>query len=115
MLIVRIFLGSIITGQMAAVIYSFAGGIPALLFGAVTRKVFGYRLIWVQSAISAVIHNAGQMAAAVLITGTGEIAVYMPVLVISGIVTGVFTGVCAYLVILALEKRGFVNGEGTLN
>ena len=58
--------------------------------------------IWLCSIIGAMAHNIGQMAAAVAVTRTVGLVVYLPVLLLGGIVTGAFTGLCAQL----LVRRG---------
>lgn len=92
--VVRIVLGALITGQTAAIMYSFAGAVPSLIFSLLTYRKFMKTHIWPISCISAVIHNAGQLTLAVIVTGTVGLAAYFPVLIISGIITGAFTGLC---------------------
>ena len=94
-LLVRIFLGSVFSGQIMTLLYSLSGG---LLFFAVTvllRRFFTEKQIWAASAVGAVFHNIGQIITAILVTSTPGIIVYLPVLLVSGIVTGLFTGLCA--------------------
>lgn len=102
-LLARVLLGSMFAGQMTALMYSLAGGLLAYLVSAALRPLFQERQVWVVSALAAVFHNIGQIAAAVWITGTPEIVVYLPVLIISGIVTGAFTGLCAQQLLLRLK------------
>ena len=56
------------------------------------------------SIFGALGHNAGQLAVAIFVSGTVSIAVYAPVLLLSGIVTGFFTGQCAQAVLNHMEK-----------
>jgi heptaprenyl diphosphate synthase len=49
--------------------------------------------------MGAIAHSVGQMAVAVLITGTPSIAVYLPVMVAISILTGSFTGFCAQFLV----------------
>ena len=69
----------------------------------IMRKVVSMRQIWVCSVIGAVFHNIGQIIAAIIVTGTPAIISYLPVLMISGICAGVFTGLCAQF---AVNKAG---------
>lgn len=101
---VRVVLGSLLTGQVSAMLFSLAGGIPSMLLCMLIKRWFRGNTLWALSCISAVVHNAGQTAAAVFVTGTKEILMYYPVLVISGIVTGAFTGLCAQLVIKRIGR-----------
>ena len=53
-------------------------------------------------ALGAVAHAIGQMAVAIAMTATPGLIVYLPVLIVTSIVTGLFTGFCAQF----LVKRG---------
>ncbi len=56
------------------------------------------------SAVCAVIHNMGQLAAAVFITGTSDVIYYAPALAVFGVITGVLTGIILGSVMPSLEK-----------
>jgi heptaprenyl diphosphate synthase len=103
-LAVRILLGSVFTGSVSALIFSAAGGLFAYLVMCLTVNLFPRKLLWVVSTFAALAHNAGQLAAAVWVSGTPSILVYAPALVASGVVTGVFTGFGAMYLIRALER-----------
>jgi len=107
-LVCRVTLGGLATGQPMTIIYSLAGGIPALLFAIPACRMFPRKQIWVVSALSAVIHNMGQITAAVFITSTPELFLYAPVLVASGIITGSFTGAAAQALLFKLTGSGVV-------
>lgn len=102
---VRVMLGSVLTGQVSAIIFSLAGGVPSIAACILLKKCFRQDTVWALSCISAIIHNSGQMAAAIFVTGTREILFYYPLLIISGIVTGAFTGLCAQSVIRRMKKN----------
>ena len=108
-LVTRIVLGGLITGQVSALLYSFAGGLPAFALAALLRRCIPPRQLWVTSIFSAVTHNAGQLLAAALITGTPTIFLYFPLLTLSGLFTGAFTGLCAQLVLRRLCRLGLVD------
>lgn len=87
----RILLSGLLFGNAMSLIYSYAGGL--LSFGIMylcfrSKKV---RMIPL-SVIGAVCHNIGQLIAAALIVNNYNIAYYLPVLMIAGIVTGFITG-----------------------
>lgn len=109
LMFVRVTLGNILTGQIMAYSYSLAGGILSFAVMLILIKFISVKQLWVTSAISAVFHNAGQIAVAVMLTQTVEIAYYLPILVISGVITGIFTGLCAQVVLMKLNKQGFIN------
>ena len=103
-LFLRIILGSIFTGQLVSFIYSLTGGVLSFILIVLLKRFFPLKQVWVLSVLSAVMHNIGQLAAAVLMTGTVQILYYLPVLLISGIIAGAFTGLCAQLVLMRLNK-----------
>lgn len=103
-LFLRIILGSIFTGQLVSFIYSLTGGVLSFVLIVLLKRFFPLKQVWVLSVLSAVMHNIGQLAAAVLMTGTVQILYYLPVLLISGIIAGAFTGLCAQLVLMRLNK-----------
>jgi len=96
-LLCRILLGAVFTGRPMAFAYSLAGGLLGFAAQAVMKRFVTTKQIWVCGAIGAVFHNIGQILVAMLITGTPAIAVYLPVLVIAGVFTGVITGLIAQL------------------
>ena len=105
-ILARILLGGLIAGQPSAILYSLAGGIPSFLLCVAVYRLFPESRFWVISPISAITHNLGQIVLAVFITQTPELFVYFPVLVISGIITGAFTGICAQMTISRLQETG---------
>jgi len=104
-LVCRIFLGSVFSGQMMTFFYSLGGGLLCWLAMLLMRKVVTRKQIWVCSVIGAVFHNVGQIAVAIFISRTPSLIVYLPVLMVSGVLTGLFTGVAAQFLIARLEKK----------
>jgi len=107
-LVVRIIMGAVFTGGPSALIYSMAGGALAYLIMCLLIKPLGGERVWALSALAAVGHNVGQLAACVLIVKTPGVWAYLPVLAISGIVTGIFTGFVAMYLVKALKKTGII-------
>lgn len=98
-LFVRIFLGAVFAGNFSTILYSGAGGLCAILVTIGLRKLLTHHQLWVAGALSAIGHSVGQMAVAIAVTGTPAIAVYLPVMILCSVVTGLFTGLCAQLVL----------------
>ena len=94
-LFARIFLGAVFAGNFSTVLYSGAGGLCAILITIGLRKVLTHQQLWVAGALSAIGHSLGQMAVAIAITATPSLAVYLPVMIICSVITGLFTGLCA--------------------
>lgn len=95
--LLRIVLGNLITGQGMAMLYSLAGGLFSFLCMALVFWILKKNQLWVSGVIGGIAHNIGQMAVAVAVTGTPALLIYLAVLLLCGIVTGAFTGLCAQL------------------
>ena len=95
----RIFLGAVFAGNFSSILYSASGGLLAILVTIGLRKILTQRQLWIAGCLGAIAHSIGQMAMAVLVTGTISIAVYLPIMIVCSIVTGIFTGLCAQLLV----------------
>lgn len=98
---VRIFLGAVF-GNFGTIFYSAAGGLLAILTTIVLKFVLRENQLWIAGCLGAIAHSVGQMIVALWATGTPSLLIYLPVLTVCSIVTGLFTGLCAQL----LVKRG---------
>ena len=98
-LFVRIFLGAVFAGNFSTIFYSGAGGLCAILMTIGLRKILTTKQLWVAGALGAIAHSVGQMAMAVVITATPGLLAYLPVMIVCSIITGVFTGLCAQLLV----------------
>ena len=103
-LLVRIVLGNIFTAQIMALLYSLAGGLLSFAVMALLLRVLKRSQLWVAGVFGGIAHNLGQMAVAVAVNGTPALLMYLPVLLLCGIVTGAFTGLCAQLLRNRLTK-----------
>lgn len=101
---VRLILGAMFTGSVSSLLFSAAGGLLAYLIMCATVGLLPEKLLWVISVFSALAHNAGQLTAAVWVSGTTSLLVYAPVLIASGIISGVFTGLVAIYLVRAINK-----------
>ena len=104
-LLCRIVLGSVFSGQMTTLLYSLAGGMLCYVAMLFLRRVVTENQIWACSVIAAVCHNIGQIAVAMLIARTAGLIIYLPVLMLSGIIAGLFTGLCAQFLLKRMRKR----------
>ena len=96
-LLVRILLGNLFTGQLMAMLYSLCGGLLSFLVMALLRRKLPVGQIWVAGVLGGLCHNIGQMAVAVAVTQSEQLLYYLPVLELCGLLTGAFTGLCAQL------------------
>ena len=95
----RIFLGAVFAGNFSTIFYSAAGGACAIAVTILLRKILKENQLWVAGCLGAIAHSIGQIAMAMLLLGTPSVIIYLPVMIIISIITGLFTGLCAqYLV-----------------
>ena len=94
-LLMRILIASMVTGQMVSFSYSLCGGLFCFVAMALLFRLLGKKHIPFISVIGALFHNLGQICIAMVILRSASILVYLPMLTISGILTGAFTGLCA--------------------
>ncbi len=105
-LISRVFLGSVFSGQMMTFFYSLSGGLACYAAMLLLCRVLTKRQIWLCSCIGGACHNTGQLAAAILIARTPALVVYLPYLLPAGLAAGLFTGLCAQFLAARLDKNG---------
>ena len=94
-LLCRIVLGSLFAGQLMSMLYSLGGGLSCYMVMLLLRKLLTKKQIWVCGIIGAIAHNIGQICVAIGIIRTSALLYYLPLLMVSGILTGCFTGLCA--------------------
>ena len=102
--VIRAVLGCIFSGNLPALIYSLSGSILCLVGMLALRKVIDEKHLWIASVFGALLHNTGQMAAALVITRTPQLMAYYPFLIVSGCLAGLFTGLSAQFVTAKLCK-----------
>ncbi|MFR1215261.1 MAG: Gx transporter family protein [Acutalibacteraceae bacterium] len=96
--------GQHFTGQTISFMYSISGGICCLLVMMLCRKLISKDFIWLAGIFSAIAHIIGQLAVAMLVLGTVSVLYYAPIVLVSSIVTGFFTGLCVQFLLKKHEK-----------
>ena len=94
-LLVRILLASLFFGQAISLLYSLSGGLLCLLAMVFVQRLLHGHYLFLASMTGAVFHNLGQIGVAFLLTSVPAVLVYLPFLLLSGLVTGLFIGLCA--------------------
>lgn len=100
---VRILLTGLTFGNLASMIYSLAGGMLSLVIMILAKRVNVFSVTGV-SVLGGVSHNVGQIIIAILVVETKSLLYYLPVLIISGTVTGALIGILASILIRHLNK-----------
>lgn len=93
-LMARIILGSVFSGNLMAIMYSLVGGICCFVMMSVLHDKIEEKYIFIVSILGACAHNIGQIIIAIFITKTLAIMMYLPWLLLSAMITGLFIGLC---------------------
>lgn len=99
---IRLFVVSLLFGNVMTLAYSAAGAVLSLTLMALLRRINKFSTTGV-SVAGAVSHNLGQILVAVFLFDTVQLGYYMIVLAITGTVAGVFIGIGANLLINRLK------------
>ncbi len=101
--IIRIFLTSLLFGNMQTLTFSIAGAVLSLTSMIVLKKTNWFSCITV-SIVGGLFHNLGQIIAACLWTQTAQVAFYLPVLLVSGTIAGTVIGLASGIIVKRSEK-----------
>jgi heptaprenyl diphosphate synthase len=101
--ILRVTLTAMLFGNFNSFLFSISGAVLSIAVMVLLKKINRFSEVGV-SVAGGVAHNVGQIIAAVFIMQTSAIAYYLPVLMVSGIVTGVVIGIVAALIVRRVEK-----------
>lgn len=108
--ILRCVVVGVLSKGITALPFSLSGGIlSALVMWLVYKnmsKLFSIKGI---SIIGAIIHNAAQLIVASLILRETVVLYYLPILLISAIITGLITGTISELTVKEIKKRGILS------
>ena len=100
----RITLASLLFGTMFSLAYSASGAVASLAVMCLLKKTGAFSVTGV-SVAGGVAHNAGQLAAAILIMETKGLVYYAAPLLVSGIIAGAVVGLAAGFLIERLPDK----------
>lgn len=104
-MLLRTLLGSIFGGSMSAFMFSLAGGILSNVVMIILYKYFKNSMsLWTISICGAIFHNIGQLLVASFVVQDLRIYIYLPVLLVSAVITGYFIGLCVKFLTTHLDK-----------
>jgi len=107
-LLVRILLSTLLFGQAMSLMYSLAGGFLCFIAMYFINRLLQKKFLFLTGIIGALFHNIGQLTVAYLITTVPGVLAYLPFLLLSGIITGLFTGLCAHFTLRYLLPKAFL-------
>lgn len=92
--IVRILLSSAMFGSLSMALYSLAGALLSFVIMVILKKTGLFSIIGVSMA-GGVFHNVGQLLVAAAVVEDIRLMLYLPVLLIVGMITGIVNGMIA--------------------
>ena len=101
--ILRISLTAMLFGNLNSFLFSIAGAVLSMVTMIVLKKIDSFSYIGV-SVSGAIMHNVGQIIAAIFIMGSSAIIYYLPVLIIAGVITGIIIGIVSGIVVKYVKK-----------
>lgn len=100
--IVRIIAVSLLFGTLMSFAFSFAGGTLSTLVMILLKKTDKFSTVGV-SVAGGITHNIGQILAAMLLLNTKAIIWYLPVLWLSGILSGLLIGLIGAIIVKRIK------------
>jgi len=106
LVVLKCVLTAFFTGSFASFAYSLSGSLLSFAAMCLLIRLLGERVSPIGvSVVGAVFHNLGQIAAASVLMGTMLVAAYLPILLVSGVVTGALVGVAVKGVLRILRRQ----------
>ncbi len=94
---VRVLIAGILFSGVSGIIYSLSGGIFCVVVMSLLKRCSIFSVLGVSMA-GAIAHNMGQIFIAILIMENIHIVYYLPVLCISGVISGLLVGYLAFMI-----------------
>ena len=104
--IVRVFISALLFKGFVSMWYALAGAILSFAVMAILFKCKKISIIGV-SAAGGVFHNIGQLIIASILLGRNVVLYLMPLLMVSGVVTGVIIGIVGKYCVEYVKKRNY--------
>lgn len=101
----RLLLSTLFGGGFSTFMFSVAGAILSFLMMIVVKELLKDRVSIIGvSASGAVFHHVGQLLVASIVVKNIAIMLYLPLLTITGIVTGIFIGIASNFIVTHIKK-----------
>ncbi len=102
--VLRILLAGFMFGNPFSIIYSLSGGILSFLIMLLLKRMEKLNIVSV-SVAGGIFHNVGQLFIASVVVENYNLFYYMPVLLVSGFITGFLIGILAQEMVARLKGR----------
>ena len=103
--LIRVLLGAVLGGNIMVLPFSMTGALVCLGGMLILRRFIDEKHIWIASIFGAVLHNIGQITAAIAVMKTTAVIAYLPILIFTGCASGAFTGLPAPFVIHKMSRN----------
>lgn len=103
---IRIVIASLLFSGLFGMMYSIAGGLLSILVMWALKKTGLFSMIGVSMA-GGLAHNLGQLLVAAFLVSNLKMFIYFPVLIFSGIGSGILIGIVSYIIDKKLPKYLF--------
>jgi heptaprenyl diphosphate synthase len=101
----RTFLGALFGGGFSAFLFSVSGGLlSTIIMSIMYKKFIKFFSIPAVSITGAIFHNIGQIAVASFVVENINLFFYLPILIISGVITGLFIGLVVQFTLKPLNN-----------
>ena len=105
--VTRIALAALLFGSVFSALYALAGGVVSFAVMALLKRTKTFSVCGVSMA-GGVFHNLAQLAVAGFLVESAQVFYYFPVLLLSGMATGIGIGVLATLILRSIAKDSLV-------
>ncbi len=101
--VVRILLAGFLFGNLFSILYSLAGGLLSLAVMTLIKRGDKVSVVTV-SVAGGICHNIGQILVAMAVVENLNLIFYLPVLLISGFLTGLLIGIVSRLILPRIRR-----------
>ena len=106
----RLLLSTMFSGSFSTFMFSVAGAILSFLVMVLVKEIGKDHISIVGvSASGAVFHNVGQLIVACFVVSNPTVMLYLPLLTITGIGTGIFIGLASNYIVHHMSKIKYLN------
>lgn len=104
-LAIRILLSTMFGGNLSTLMYSIAGATFSFLIMILVKEVLKEKVSIIGISVSgAVFHNIGQLVVACIIVRNIGVMLYLPILTMAGIGTGIFVGITSNYLLRHMKR-----------
>ncbi len=109
---IRCLVAALLTRGIMMLAFSLTGGIlSALVMILLYKKLSRYFSIKGISVVGAIVHNTTQITVASFLLAETVIMLYLPILLISAVITGFITGTIGQIAISEIKEKGLLSGS----